>query len=73
VVELEDSEEQMQRESGIRLQFFVEGKDDLVFGDTGNLSAVKKASGNDVEDLAGLSAENAGEVSSLIAGQGGGG
>ncbi len=43
------------------------------FGDAGDFGAVEEAVGDDVVDLAGFGAEDAGEVGGLVAGEGGGG
>ena len=73
VVELEDGEEEMQGKGGVGLELFVEGEEDCVFADGGDFSAVEEAVGDDVEDLAGLGAEDACEVNGLVAGEGSGG
>jgi hypothetical protein len=70
VVELEDGEEEVERKGGVGFEFLVE--DEVNFGgfaaaDAGDLSPVKEASGDDVVDLAGLGAEDAGEVYGLVA------
>jgi hypothetical protein len=72
VVELEDGEEQMDGQGGVGFELFVEGEVDFAsLGDGGDLGAVEEAVGDDVEDLAGLGAEDAGEVDGLLAGEGG--
>src|ERR1700685_1338966 len=68
----------MEWESGVGFQLFVEGEVDFGFTtaadvDGGDFGAVEEAVGYDVVDLAGLGAEDAGEVGGLIAGEGGGG
>ncbi len=70
VVELEDGEEEVEWEGGVGLELFVEGEDDFGFADADDFCAVEEAVGDDVEDLAGLGAEDAGEVESLISGEG---
>ena len=78
VVELEDGEEKVDGEGCVGFQLFVEGEED--FGvlliaargaDFGDFGAVEEAVGDDVEELAGLGAEDAGEVDGLLAGEGG--
>ena len=69
VIELEDGEQQMDGESGVGLEFFVEREDDFAVGDGSNFGAMEEAVGDDVEDLAGLGAEHAGEMRGLIAGE----
>ncbi len=73
VIELEDGEEEMEGEGGVGLEFFVEGEEDFCFGDARDFGAVEEAVGDDVVDLAGCGAEDAGEVSGLVSGEGGGG
>ena len=73
VIELEDGEKEMDWEGGVGLELFVKSEDDLRLGGAGDLGAVEEAIGDDVIDLAGLGAEDAGEVGGLIAGEGGGG
>ena len=63
----------MEWKSGVGFEFFVEGEEDFGVVDAGDFCAVEKASGDDVEDLAGLGAEDAGEVCGLVAGEGGSG
>src|SRR5271154_5729378 len=71
----------MEREGGVGGELFVEEEFDAsVFfvaagADGGDLGAVEEAVGNDVVDLTGGGAEDAGEVGGLIAGErcGGGG
>ena len=60
----------MEGEGGVGFELFVEGEEDFGFGDGGDLGTVKEAVGDDVEDLAGLGAEDAGEVEGLVAGEG---
>ncbi len=56
----------------VAFEFFVQDEVDAASGgDGGDLGAVEEACGDDVEDLAGLGAEHAGEVGGLVAGQGG--
>jgi hypothetical protein len=71
VVELEDGEEEMEGKGGVGLELFVEGEEDFVVGDGEDLGAVEEAVGDDVVDLAGFGAEDAGEMQGLIAGEGG--
>ena len=73
VVELEDGEEEVEGKGGVGFELFVEGEEDLIFRDGGDLGAVEEAAGYDVEDLAGFGAEDAGEVGGLVAGEGSGG
>jgi hypothetical protein len=69
----------MEGKGGVGLEFFVEGEVDARFFavgagvDGGDFGAVEEAVGYDVEDLAGLGAEDAGEVDGLVAGESGGG
>ncbi len=63
----------MEGKGGVGGELFVEGEVDTGFGDAGDLGAVEEAVGDDVVDLAGFGAEDAGEVGGLIAGEGGGG
>jgi len=72
VVELEDSEQEMQRKGRVRLQLFMEGEGDFIFGDADNLRAMEESSGDDIEDLPRLGPEDASEMNCLIAGQSGG-
>jgi hypothetical protein len=72
-IELEDAEEEMEGKSGAGFELFVEGEVDFLFAYVGDLGAVEEAVGDDVVDLAGGGAEDACEVSSLVAGEGGGG
>ena len=69
VVELEDGEQEMDGQRGVGFEFFVEGEEDFLVGDGGDLGAVEEAVGDDVEDLAGLGAQDAGEVGGLLAGE----
>jgi hypothetical protein len=71
VIELEYGEEQVQGKSGVRLQLFVKGEEDVVLRDTGDFSAMEEAPCDDVEDLAWFRAEDAGEVDGLVSGEGG--
>jgi len=71
VVELEDGEQEMDRQGGVGFELFVQGEEDFGFRYGGDLSAVQEAVGDDVEDLARLGAEDAGEVLGLLAGKGG--
>jgi hypothetical protein len=73
VIELEDGEEEVEGKGSVGLEFLVEGEEDLIFADAGDLGPVEEASSYDVEDLAGFCAEDSGEVGGLIAGEGGGG
>jgi hypothetical protein len=73
VVELKDGQQQMKGKRGVGFEFFVEGEENFVVGDAGDFGAVQEASGDDVEDLAGLGAEDAGKVRGLIADERGGG
>ncbi len=59
----------MKRKGGVGGELFVEGEVDLVFGDAGDFGAMEEAVGDDVVDLAGLGAEDAGEVVGLVAGE----
>ena len=78
VIELEDGEEKVEGKGGVGLELFVEGEDDLgiLSGATGadgsDFGAVEEASGDYVVDLPGGSAEDSGEVGSLVSGEGGG-
>jgi hypothetical protein len=73
VIELEDGEEEMEREGSVGGELFVKGEIYLGFGDLRDFGAVEEAVGDDVVDLAGSCAEDAGEVGGLVAGEGGGG
>ena len=77
-VELEDGEQKVDGEGRVGFQLFVEGEED--FGvlliaargaDFGDFGSVEEAVGDDVEELAGLGAQDAGEVDGLLAGEGG--
>ncbi len=72
VIELEDGEQEVQGEVGFGFELFVEGEDDADGRDGGDLGAMEEAAGNEIVNLAGLGAEDAGEVCSLVAGEGGG-
>ncbi len=69
VIELEDGQQQVQRKCGVGFELFVEREQDLVFRDVGDFGAVEETSGDDIEDLAGLGAEDAGEMGGLISGE----
>jgi hypothetical protein len=68
VVELEDGEKEVEWEGGVGFEFFVEGEEDFGVVDAGDFGSVEEAVGYDVVDLAGLGAEDAGEVGGLVAG-----
>ena len=75
-VELEDGEQEVDGEGRVGREFFVEGEEDfgvLIGGacgaDRSDFGAVKEAVGYDVEDLAGLGAQDAGEMGRLLAGE----
>ena len=78
-IELEDGEQEVDGEGGVGRELFVEGEGD--FGvllrargaDGGDFGAMEEAVGDDVVDLARLSAEDAGEVGGLLAGERGAG
>jgi len=72
VVELEDGEQEMEGKGGVGFELFMEGEGDAVGSDGGDLGAVKEAAGDEVEGLAGLGTEDAGEVGGLVAGEVGG-
>jgi hypothetical protein len=71
VIELEDGEEEMEREGGVGGELFVEEEVDLVLCNISDFCSVEEAVGYDVVDLAGSGAEDAGEMGSLVAGEGG--
>jgi hypothetical protein len=71
VIEFEDGEEEMEREGGVGGELFVEDEVDLLLAYADDLGTVKEAVGNDVVDLAWLGAQDAGEVSGLIASEAG--
>ena len=73
MVELENSQQQVKRKGGVGLQLFVQNEVDFIFRDAGDLGAVEEASGDDVEYLAGLGAQDAREVDGLISCESGGG
>ncbi len=73
VVELEDGEEEMERQGGVGLQFFVESEDDFGGGDGDDLGAVEEAVGYYVVDLAGFGAQDASQMGGLVSGEGCGG
>jgi hypothetical protein len=73
VIKLEDGEEEMEREGGVGRDLFVEGEVDLLLAYADDLGAVKEAVRDDIVDLAGFGAEDAGEMDGLIAGESGGG
>lgn len=77
VIELEDGKQQVDGERGLRFEFFVQGEPDFGvliaacganFGDFG---AMEEAVGDQIEDLAGLGAEDTGQVVGLLANEGG--
>ena len=77
-IELEDGEEKVDGEGRVGFQLFVEGEEDfrllVIAGggaEFGDFGAMEEAVGYDVEELAGLCAEDAGEVDGLLAGEGG--
>ena len=77
-VELEDGEQEVDGEGCVSFQLFVEGEEDfgllVIAGggaDFGDFGAVEEAVGNDVEELAGLGAEDVSEMDGLLAGEGG--
>jgi hypothetical protein len=77
VIEFEDGEQEVDGEGCVGFQLFVEGEADFgVFSiargaDFGDFGAVEEAVGYDVEELAGLGAQDASEVDGLLAGEGG--
>jgi hypothetical protein len=77
VVELEDGEQEVDGEGRGGLQLFVEGEEDLgvlivaAGAEFGDFGAMEEAVGDDVEDLAGLGAQDAGEMGCLFACEGG--
>jgi hypothetical protein len=73
VIELEDGEEEMEREGGVGRDLLVEDEVDLLLACADDLSPVKEAVGDDVVNLAGFGAEDAGEMDGLIAREAGGG
>ena len=73
VIEFEDGEQEVDGQGGVGFEFFMEDEADFGLGDGGDLGAVEEAVGDHVEDLAGLRAEDAGEVRGLLASEGGGG
>ncbi len=77
VVEFKDGEEEVEGEAGLGFELFVEEEVDLfragVGVDGSDFGAMEEAAGDDVVDLAGAGAEDAGEVGGLVAGEGGGG
>jgi hypothetical protein len=73
VVELEDGEEEMERKGGVGGEFFVEKEVNCLFADLRDFGAVEESAGDDVVDLTWFSAEDAGEMGGLVAGEGGGG
>ena len=72
VIELEDGEQQMEGKAGVGFELFVQGEVDAIGGDGGDLGTVQEAADDEVVDLSGLGAEDAGEVGGLIAGESGG-
>ena len=77
VIKFEDSEQEVEWEGSVGLEFFMEEE---VYArgvrarvDVGDLGAVEEAGGDDVEDLAGLGTEDAGKMEGLVADEGGGG
>jgi hypothetical protein len=61
----------MDGEGRVGLEFLVQGEEDFVIGYGDDFGAVEEAVGDDIEDLAGLGAEDAGEVVGLLADEGG--
>jgi hypothetical protein len=73
VIELEDGQQQVERKGGVGFELFVKGEENFFVGDAGDFGAVEEASSDYIEDLAGLGAEDAGEMGSLVSGEGGSG
>ena len=71
VVELEDSEQEVDGEGCAGFEFLVEDEADFVFRDRSDFGTVEEAIGYDVEELAGLRAQDACEMFGLLAGEGG--
>jgi hypothetical protein len=69
VIEFEDGQEKVEGKGRIGFELFMESEEDLSFTHTGDLGSVEEASGDYVEDLAGLGAEDASEVGGLVAGE----
>ncbi len=69
VVEFEDGEQQMNGQGRIGLQLFEQDELNLAIGNSGDLGAMQESIGDYVVCLAGLGAEDAGEMSSLLAGK----
>jgi hypothetical protein len=61
----------MDGEGGVGFEFFVQDEFDFGVGYCGDLSPVEEAFGDDIEVLAGLGAQDAGEVGGLPTGEGG--
>jgi hypothetical protein len=59
VVELEDGKQQMDGQGCVGFEFFVEGEEDFYIRDRCDLGAMEEAVGYDIEELAGLRAEDA--------------
>ncbi len=71
VIELEDGEQEVDGEGCVGFQLFVEGEADFGVRYRGDFGAVEEAVGDDVEELAGLGAQDASEMGRLFAGEGG--
>ncbi len=61
----------MDGKGGVGFKFFVKDEGHFGIGDGRDLGAVEEAVRYDVKDLAGLGAQDAGEVGRLLAGEGG--
>jgi len=66
VIELIDGHEEMDRESGPSFHLFMQGEDDLIFADSGDLGTVEKSSGDDIKNLPRLGSKDASEVLGLV-------
>src|SRR5882724_6594360 len=67
VIELVDSHQEMNGECGPGFHLFMQGENDLVFADSGDLGTVEKSSGDDIKKLSRLGSKDASEVLGLVA------
>ncbi len=68
-IELEDGEQKMEGEGGVSQHLFMQQKNNFGIGHGDDFGPVKVSAGDDVEDLAGLGAEDTREVLRLHSGK----
>ena len=71
VVELENGEVEVERQGVVGFELLVQNEINAILRGGGDLGPVEKASGDHVEDLAGLRSQHPGKVQGLLAEQGG--